>query len=125
MPGYDDFRPQSMWVALGTVMIADVESRDPPVFRYRLHGSIVARHFDQDMTGKSVQDYRSPLLADVTQRDYAETLHEGIALAYRVLMASGERTAEYERGVFPLAEDGRTIDALLIVARGRMSAIRP
>jgi hypothetical protein len=108
-----------MWDALGMIMIAEVETRDPPVFRYRLHGSIVARNFDQDMTGKTIQGYRSRFLADVVQRDYAETLHEGIALAYRVRIASGERTAEYERCVFPLAEDGRSIDALLIVARAK------
>ena len=117
IPGYDHFRPETMWDVVGAVMLVTVETRDPPLFRFRLYGSGHASIYGQDMTGKTVQDFGSPDLVELVQRDYETALREPRAYCHVITLDNGKRKMVYDRLILPLAEDGKTIDTLFVVSR--------
>lgn len=112
LPGYEHFKPETMWEVLGNLLIADVESREPPVFRFRLYGTKISRATGFDMTRKTVGELSSGALRDMTQTDYVAMLAEPKPMTHRVTIRNGGADRTYGRMLLPLAEDGRTVDAI-------------
>lgn len=112
IPSYDDFRPDTMWDIVGQILIADVESRDNPVFRFRLFGTKATQIVGYDMTGKTVGDYPSIALADMVQRDFESVVRSRVPRADHVTLAFGDAPFAYRRLLLPLSSDGTTVDAI-------------
>jgi hypothetical protein len=113
-----------MWDVVGTIMLVDIEPKTPPVFRYRLHGTINTQILGQDLTGKTV-DIDSPVLAQAIQELFESVLAEGLPQSHVVTIANAARTRRYDRIVLPLGGDGRPIETLLVVAANPDSPTGP
>jgi len=115
LPGYDAFRPETMWDVVGLIMLADVEPGDPPIFRFRLYGTKLAQSIGYDMTKKTVQEFRSKVFAEMVQRDY-ETLLRLLRPTSHAITAVGEGGMRiFARLLLPLSEDGEHIDTIFSV----------
>ena len=113
LPSRQDIDPADFKFAVGNVTLIDV-LYEPPGFRFRLIGSLMAQRMGWDLTGKMVDE--------VPDAEY----REGLLAAYRQMVASRQpSTTLYERLIdgknrrfevlrLPLASDGTTIDMLLL-----------
>jgi len=115
LPGYDAFRPETMWEVVGSIMLADVEPGDPPVFRYRLYGTKLAQNIGYDMTKKTVQEFRSKVFVDMVQRDYETLLRLRQPTSHSITAVGEGGMRIFARLLLPLAEDGEHIDTIFSV----------
>ena len=131
-PARLDIDPADIKYALGNVSLIEVVG-EPPRFRWRLVGSLLAQRLGYDMTNQWVDEYPNQ-----AYRDY-------LIDCYRTIVATGEPDAALnERDIdgkprrfevlrLPLAEDGHTINMILICsmyfeplpARSPMAGIAP
>jgi hypothetical protein len=112
-PARLDIDPVDIKYALGNVSLVEVAG-DPPRFRWRLVGTLLVQRLGYDMTNQWVDDYPN------------EAYRQYLIDSYRTIVATGEPTAALnERDIdgkprrfeilrLPLAEDGQTINMILI-----------
>jgi len=115
LPGYGAFRPETMWDVIGSILLADVEPGDPPVFRYRLYGTKTAQGIGFDMTKKTVQEFPSKAFVEMVQRDYETLLRLRRPTTHLVTIVSESGKRIFARLLLPLAEDGEHIDSIFSV----------
>lgn len=113
MPGRRDFDPLELRWILGNVLLLDV-LRDPPGFRFRVHGTNLAQRAGFDMTGKTMDEYPDPEYAKVALRSFSTAVE-----TRRPFARINERTIEgraygYEALHLPLSSDGEHVDMLLV-----------
>ena len=109
-----DIMPEEFSFALGRVILMDVQE-GPLDFVYRLYGSEISAADRDEVTKQSVYeqpagDYRNHLIAC-----YSEAVAVRHAVYHEMAVSDGRRTALFQRGLFPLSSDGRTIDMLLSI----------
>ncbi len=111
-PARRDIDPIDFRFVLGNVMLLDVIER-PLRFRFRLHGSELARHAGYDMTSKMIDELPNAanrrLLIDRCVA-LVET-RQPIAIINERLL--GKRIFGYEALWLPLSEDGVAITMLM------------
>lgn len=116
LPGRRHFDPMDIPQLLGNIWLLDV-TRDPLRFRFRLVGTEIVKFTGRDPTGKWLDEvYPDYEKTEAYRFHRACTLHG--APAYRksgVLSNPGRDYVEAERIYLPLAEDGKTVDILLIM----------
>lgn len=113
LPARADFDPLDLRYILGYLNLVEV-LRDPLRFRYRLFGTGMAQRIGVEMTGRLVEEYPDPQIADHVHRRYAETMalrRPTVVLHNRV--PSNDRTLYYESLVLPLSSDGVDTDMLM------------
>lgn len=116
LPARRDFDPQTLKWLLGWISIVDVidGGRD---YIFRLYGSRVAEALGFDLTGKSISDYPHGR-ADVLRESYERVTRTGEIdrIAWATLSNTGKPTVVWERIVLPLADDGVTVNKLMVCA---------
>lgn len=116
LPARRDIVPVDLKPILAQLLLVDVE-REPLDFRYRLAGTSSYDIFGFDLTGKRVRD--------IEPREWAETVWESLATVVRTgqpqyvrldfEMPDG-RGRSYRVLRLPLADDGRTVDCILLMS---------
>lgn len=115
-PAKRDVDPAAIKGVLPYVMISEVH-RDPLRIRYRLVGTEVAHYAGEDFTGKWLDEIGWGDDARVIQGFYAHMLELGgpvFGTDYFTQLSDGQRKP-YEFAIFPLSQDGETIDHCLAV----------
>jgi hypothetical protein len=112
LPRRNDIDPLDFSYILGNVMLLDVLSQ-PLRFRFRLHGSELARHAGYDLTGSLIDDlpnpdYRSYVLERCMR--LVETAKPTLVHHDRVL---DNRRRRYEALWLPFSDDGASVTMLL------------
>jgi hypothetical protein len=113
LPRRSEIRPEDLKPWLGWINLLELVDggRD---FIFRLYGSNVAREFGRDLTGRSVSELPAEHLPIVTA-PFARVIGERVPCATRHLLHFEDgRSFVWERLVLPLAEDGATVDILLV-----------
>jgi len=113
-PARRDILPEDIAFALGRVILMDVR-HDPLDFVYRLYGSEISEGDHDEVTKKSVFDQQPGLYRDSLLACYSEAVAAGAPVYHEMTVADARRRARYQRGLFPLADDGRTINMLLSI----------
>lgn len=112
LPARADFSMEDLRPFLGRIGILDVVDGGAD-FRFRVYGSNIATAYKGEMTGKSVQEYRSNF-RDVIVPGYRRCF-ETREPRYDILKIDDEAMLyRWERIVVPLAADGRTINMLMV-----------
>ncbi|MBM3555546.1 MAG: PAS domain-containing protein [Alphaproteobacteria bacterium] len=115
IPRRDDFRPEALWDLLGQLAMVDVIPGNPPDFRYRLVGTVIAAAFTRDPTGQSV-DSLDPAMAALLRRDYNMVLERLEPVIQRVDMVRDQKRQSYDKVMVPISENGDAFDMILIAA---------
>lgn len=99
------------------VNLVDVERQGGHMrFRYRLIGERQTRFAGRDITGMYLEDAVLPLFVERISRNMLACANGGQILYDAFAMPHPDRDfIRTERVYFPLADDGETVDALLIV----------
>ncbi|MDD9879072.1 MAG: hypothetical protein OXR84_16700 [Magnetovibrio sp.] len=88
---------------------------DPPDFVYRFWGSAYVNMHGIDMTGRSVNEIRSPVTARNTFEQYAEVVacREAIGAVYAI--QTGEHEIQHVQTSLrmPMSNDGRRVDHIV------------
>lgn len=109
-----DILPEEIGFALGHVIIMDVRE-DPLDFVYRLYGSEISRGDHDEVTKRSVFDQEPAAYRDHLMDCYVEAVRAREPVYHHMTVSDGHRAAEYQRGLFPLSDDGRSVNMLLSV----------
>lgn len=109
-----DILPEDITFALGRIILMDVR-HDPLDFVYRLYGSEISEGDHDEVTKKSVFEQKPGPYRDSLLACYSEAIAARAAVYHEISVADARRRASYQRGLFPLADDGRTINMLLSV----------
>ena len=113
LPRRCDLDPLDMKCALGHLAVVEVH-REPLRFRYRLHGASLAALDGFDMTGKWLDDHPMPEPRQRIHSSWSRAAERGCVIhGFRPCLAD-IRPRRYEVLVLPLAEDGQTVDKLLV-----------
>ncbi len=115
LPARSDIDPAEIPRLLPNVMLLDVQRSPEWNFRYRLVGTRVVEHLFRDYTGSwfsEIEHQRPPSRVFDNCRRVAETGRPLLANTEYVGPHQGFRRAEDV--MLPLAEDGRTVDTVLI-----------
>lgn len=117
LPSRRQLDPLDLRALLPFIVLVDVHGAPGDrEFRYRLMGS---RHVDvigHNFTGVLLQEANSPQMLDRVLRNVNYVADSGQAYYDRFPMPFREREfMESERVYFPLAEDGATVDVILVL----------
>lgn len=115
LPGRQHFEPLDVPALLPNIWLVDVERTPSLRFRYRLIGSSVARAFEQEPTGRYLDDAHAGahdrrirlFVADVV-RDRLPNWRAGRPTLWHL-----QDYLHLERVYLPLAADGETVDMIL------------
>ena len=112
-PARRDLDPVEFSFALGNVTLIEVEY-EPLRFRFRLMGSLQAQRVGRDLTGKLVDELPQSAYRDLLLKAYREAIETGQpnTTTYEQVIEGKARQFEVLR--LPLAEDGQTINMLLL-----------
>jgi len=116
LPARSDIRPEDLSFALGQISILEVVSGSPPDFVYRLYGTSISAMDQDEMTGRSVRDAKPAEYCEIVVRHYQEALEAGCPVFHEVEVEAGRLRAVFQRGLFPLSDDGATINKLFSVS---------
>lgn len=115
-PAKREIDPAALKPVLPYIMIAEVH-RDPLRVRYRLVGTEVVHFMGEDFTGQ--------WLHETAWGDYIGSVEEKYDRVFKIggpvfgidyfTQASDRQRKPYEWAIFPLAEDGETVDYCLLV----------
>lgn len=109
-----DILPEEISFALGRIILMDVR-HDPLDFVYRLYGSEISQGDHDEVTRKSVFQQLPGIYRDQLVACYREALDAGEPVYHEMTVTDGRRTAVYQRGLFPLSDDGKQINMLLSI----------
>jgi hypothetical protein len=114
LPRRADLDPLEMRSALGHLAVVEVH-RDPLRFRYRLHGAGLAALDGFDMTNKWLDEHPVAAARDRIASSWRRAAEHGRLIhGFRDCFAD-IRPRRYEVLVLPLAENGATVDKLLVM----------
>ena len=112
MPRRCDLDPVEMSFALGNLILVDVE-RDPPVFRFRLYGTNVARYFGDDLTGRTTSVFDDGL-RDAIEEPYRRAVDEKKPFYCEHLYEDRKRTIRATNLLLPLSDDNDLVNMILV-----------
>ena len=116
LPGRKDFDPIKMpRAALPWVVIIDViETGARREYRYRLVGTSSVNVFGGDPTGALASEWHDYDYYDKIAAAYDATVEEAVPTFWSTMMPHQRlETIQFLRGLFPMAEDGRSVNLLL------------
>ena len=96
------------------IWLVDVEL-DPPGFRFRLVGTEVVVRYGLDFTGLRLDEIDFGGHSETIQRDYEEAVRSKrpVYRCHMIEIVDTMRRLPYERILFPLSDDGETVNMLL------------
>ncbi len=112
-PARGDIDPVEFSFALGNVTLIEV-LHSPLRFKFRLMGTLMAQRVGQDLTGRMVDDLPNPSYRDVLLRAYRESIETGQPNLHLYEQEIEGKPMQFEVLRLPLAEDGKTINMLLL-----------
>jgi len=114
LPPGEEFDILDYAVAMGNVSLVSVQ-RDPLDFIFRVHCVNAASYLDEDMTGRSVKDYRDPQFSELVRTVFARATENRRAhvIIEDVLMADN-RVARWEAAVMPLQDNEGQVSSLVV-----------
>jgi hypothetical protein len=114
LPARADFDPLDLKYLMGKLLLVDV-LREPLRFRFRLVGTELVKRAGIDLTGKMLDDYPDPEFREYMRERYgaAVTSRQPLGSVQSRLVLDG-RVRRYEALLLPLANDGETVDMLMI-----------
>jgi hypothetical protein len=112
-PARADIDPVEFSFALGNVTLIDV-LYDPLRFRFRLMGTLMAQRSGFDLTGRMVDEVPIPEYRDLLLNAYRHLVTTGEPNTTIHEQTIHDRLYEFEVLRLPLAEDGETINMLLL-----------
>ncbi len=112
-PGRKDIDPLEMGFILGNLDIVEI-SGDPPVFRFRLCGSMIDDHEGFTVRGKTLDEYPNPEVRENLRTAYISTYSTGMPHYEEINREKKGKITRFARLILPLARDGSTIDMLLV-----------
>lgn len=112
LPARSAIRPEELKPWLGWInLVAIVDGGRDYVFR--LYGSNIAREFGRDLTGKSLRELPAAHLGIITT-PLERVVRDRVPCSTCHLVEYEGRSFVWERLILPLAEDGETVDILLV-----------
>lgn len=116
-PARADIDPLELAPWLANIFLVEIDAaqkRGAARFRYRLSGTAVDEIHGQTLTGKTPADIKTPEVARIVERQYAEVFASRQPRCDRLTMVSDDgRYWSYERLILPLSSDGATPDMFL------------
>jgi len=112
MPARSDFLPEDFAPMLGRIVLFDVH-RNPLEFVCRLYGSQIRNVYNEDMTGRSISEFRPPDYRDLLLRDYRDMAENGEPRLHRIEVYRDYKQLHYDRLLLPLGANGETVDMVL------------
>lgn len=113
LPARADFDVLDFKYCLGSIALFDV-LYEPLRFRFRVHGTGIARRVGYEMTGKEIGEMPSPALVAKMRAHFGRVIAARTPIVEtRTRELLGEDIVECEVLVLPLASDGSTIDMLI------------
>jgi hypothetical protein len=115
-PARAAFDPSDLVYILGDLSLIDVIRDGSRLdFCFRLYGSSLTDHFGRELTGKSVDDIRSPEQAKLARAHFEEVVAAAVPVAYlrNRYFFDCDDNHDCEVLVLPLSSDGMTIDMLM------------
>jgi hypothetical protein len=112
-PARRDLDPLDFRYLMGRIVLLDV-LREPLRFRIRLQGMEIVKYFGRDMTGKTFDEILRPELRAFLLQRAKELLEGGVPYFARRELIKDERTLRFEAAVLPLADDGNSINMLMM-----------
>ncbi len=109
-----DILPEEIGYALGRIILMDVH-HDPLDFVYRLYGSEISQGDHDEMTRKSLFDQKPGPYRDQVAACYGEAVSAKVPVYHEMTVSDGRRSARYQRGLFPLSDDGVNVNMLLSI----------
>jgi hypothetical protein len=113
MPRRSDIDPLELRDCLGNLCLLDVTRDQPPRFKFRLDGSVVALATGFDLTGKFVDE-----VPDAAYRDFMAAIYRRVVESKAPLFLVNEEDwkgypIRVTSVTLPLSSDGETVDAIL------------
>lgn len=125
LPGRQHFDPVDIPKLLRYIRLLDVVG-DPPTYKIRLMGTMVAKFYGYDFTGYWYHDAFPTFPGSNAERMMADVVRTG-----RPIYRNGppcffhqKSYQEVERVILPLAKDGRNVDMLMIVHSYEQEAVK-
>jgi len=112
-PARSDIDPVEFSFALGNVTLIEV-LYNPVRFKFRLMGSLMAQRVGRDLTGKMVDELPNPAYRDLLLTAYRQAIETGLPNTALYEQTIEGRPRQFEVLRLPLAEDGQTINMLLL-----------
>ena len=112
-PARRNIDPLDFRYLMGRIVLIDV-LRAPLRFRIRLQGVEVVKYFRRDLTGKTFEDIARPELRAFMLHRAKELVEAGEPHFARRELVKDDRALRFEVAVLPLADDGFTIDMVLL-----------
>jgi len=115
LPGRPDIDPIDLAFILGNLILLELHQGDGrPRYRFRVHGSNLARRAGFDMTGKWMDDYPDADYGQVALASFDRTAISAVPFHNINDRMLAGRMRGYETVMLPLAADGEHVDMLLI-----------
>ena len=112
LPARHDFVAEDLAPWIGHVSLLEVE-RDPLRFRFILHGGHFTLLTGKCLTGRYLEEGLSPLYRDKILASYREAVETRQAVHYHY-SDDTQTWRELDRLLLPLADDGVTVDRILV-----------
>jgi len=121
LPSRQDVLPENLRFILPQVMLVDVHRRPvgPPVpaeysFRFRLVGTRIEETGHPRLQGHWAHELSPLPYRRLVLQAYSEAVREAAPNFYRLALDHAKQKLRYERVTLPLADDGKTVDTLLV-----------
>jgi hypothetical protein len=105
--------PEDIAFALGRVSILDVIPGPPRDFIYRVYGTVISTADGDEMTNRSAQLIEPAEYREMVIRHYGEAADAAEPTFHEIEVQARNLRASYQRGLFPLSDDGVTVNKLL------------
>jgi hypothetical protein len=124
-PPRSEIEPEPLKHLLNRLMIVEVQSESPRLYRFRLVGSRIYELYGAELTGRTLEEIRPASFARLLQRDYAEAVVRRAPALW--LLAAQRREKPFALGclTLPLSNDGESVDRLLCVGFGDCMDVAP
>lgn len=114
LPARRNLRPRDIVDILPHIVLNDVVPGAPDRYRYRLVGTRVAEYYGFDPTGRMLDEVAGGEFHDSVVRAFARC-RETRQPQFEHLNRSWSAIHRYSRLILPLAEDGKTVDIIMVV----------
>jgi hypothetical protein len=116
MPSRAQVDPCDIRFVLGHVMLVDVV-HGLATFRVRLQGTELGWWLGSDLTGKTLEELRSPDLRSLLGESFAQCVATRVPVFQRGRQYIDGLPRLYSKLVMPLSDDDRNVDKLLVALR--------
>jgi hypothetical protein len=113
MPARQQFDIMRLRPVMGTTSVVEVDEEDPLDFRFRLFGTQIP--FSVNLTNQTLRALTGcDRYRDMVAQDYIAARDIGMPLYHEVVALIEYVTHSYARLILPFANDGRTVNQLIV-----------